>query len=187
MSEGAFRKELRAVGWFLAITTIVGGVALWVGWITMPLSYLQGSPFSNYDVPAALLTLVVGGAAAVVASIVPIGSLITATGATLVALYVIVALSAIVGRRNGTTAHARYKMPWWPLVPPSSCPTLPQHVRPSGTVPPHGAQAQAGQNRFPCGKAVGREGMDDTGLPATSLQRHRSAREVPDDGGERVP
>jgi amino acid transporter len=62
-------------------------------------------------------TLVVGGAAAVVASIVPIGSLITATGATLVALYVIVALSAIVGRRNGTTAHARYKMPWWPLAP----------------------------------------------------------------------
>jgi amino acid transporter len=62
-------------------------------------------------------TLVVGAAAAVVASIVPIGSLITATGATLVALYVIVALSAIVGRRNGTTAHARYKMPWWPLAP----------------------------------------------------------------------
>jgi amino acid transporter len=62
-------------------------------------------------------TLVVGGAAAVVAAIVPIGSLITATGATLVALYVIVALSAIVGRRNGTTAHARYKMPWWPLAP----------------------------------------------------------------------
>ncbi|HEX9030892.1 MAG TPA: APC family permease [Streptosporangiaceae bacterium] len=62
-------------------------------------------------------TLVVGIAAAVVAAIVPIGSLITATGATLVALYLIVALSAIVGRRNGTTAHARYKMPAWPLAP----------------------------------------------------------------------
>ena len=24
---------------------------------------------------------------------------------------------AIVGCRNGTTAHARYKMPWWPLAP----------------------------------------------------------------------
>jgi hypothetical protein len=28
MSEGAVRKELRAVDWFLAITTIIGGVAL---------------------------------------------------------------------------------------------------------------------------------------------------------------
>jgi len=62
-------------------------------------------------------TLLVGGAAAVVAAIVPINSLITATGATLVALYLIVALSAIVGRRNGRTAHARYKMPAWPLAP----------------------------------------------------------------------
>jgi len=32
-------------------------------------------------------------------------------------VYAIVALSAIVGRRNGTTAHARYKMPAWPLAP----------------------------------------------------------------------
>ena len=62
-------------------------------------------------------TLFVGAVAAVVAALVPIGSLITATGATLVALYVIVALSAIVGRRNGTTEHAHYRMPWWPAAP----------------------------------------------------------------------
>jgi hypothetical protein len=85
MSEGAIRKELRAVDWFLAITTIVGGVALWVGWIRMPLRYLQGSPFSNYDVPAALLTLVVGGASLAAAvsmqrrlEVGPIASLIAA-------------------------------------------------------------------------------------------------------------
>jgi hypothetical protein len=54
MSERATRTGLRIVDWFLAITTIVGGVALWVRWIRMPLSYLQGSPFSNYDLPAAL-------------------------------------------------------------------------------------------------------------------------------------
>jgi hypothetical protein len=85
MSEGAIRKELRAVDWFLAITTIVGGVALWVGWITMPLSYLHGSPFSNYDVPAALLTFVVGGASLAAAlsmqrrlAVGPIASLIAA-------------------------------------------------------------------------------------------------------------
>lgn len=69
-------------------------------------------------------TLIMGGAAAVVAAIVPIGKLITATGATLVALYLIVALSAIVGRRNGTTAHARYKMPLWPLAPVAVIATL---------------------------------------------------------------
>ncbi len=62
-------------------------------------------------------TLFVGAAAAVIASIVPLNSLIVATGATLVALYLIVARSSIVGRRNGTTAHAKYKMPLWPLAP----------------------------------------------------------------------
>ena len=62
-------------------------------------------------------TLLVGAAAAVVGALVPLNALITATGATLVALYLIVALSAIAGRRNGTTAHARYRMPWWPLAP----------------------------------------------------------------------
>jgi amino acid transporter len=62
-------------------------------------------------------TLLVGAIAAVVAALVPIDALITATGATLVALYLLVALSAIVGRRNGTTGHAKYRMPAWPLAP----------------------------------------------------------------------
>jgi amino acid transporter len=62
-------------------------------------------------------TLFVGGCAAVVAAIVPLGALITATGATLMVLYLLVAVSAIVGRRNGTTAHAKYRMPAWPLAP----------------------------------------------------------------------
>lgn len=62
-------------------------------------------------------TLFVGALAAIVAAIVPLGSLIIATGATLVALYVIVALSAIVGRINATSVHAHYKMPLWPLAP----------------------------------------------------------------------
>lgn len=62
-------------------------------------------------------TLLVGALAAVIAALVPIGSLIVATGATLVALYLVVALAALVGRRNGTTAHAAYRMPAWPLPP----------------------------------------------------------------------
>lgn len=62
-------------------------------------------------------TLFMGGCAAVVASFVPLDALITATGATLVALYLLVALSALVGRRNGTTSHAKYRMPAWPAAP----------------------------------------------------------------------
>lgn len=62
-------------------------------------------------------TLLVGIGAAVVAAIVPLDSLIIATGATLVALYIIVALSAFVGRRTGLTGHAPYKMPAFPLAP----------------------------------------------------------------------
>lgn len=62
-------------------------------------------------------TLFMGIAAAVVASFVSLNSLIIASGATLVVLYLLVALSAIVGRRNGTTTHAYYKMPAWPAAP----------------------------------------------------------------------
>lgn len=62
-------------------------------------------------------TLFVGLAAAVVGSFVPLNSLIVATGATLLVLYVLVALSAIVGRRTGATAHADYKMPLFPAAP----------------------------------------------------------------------
>lgn len=80
--------------------------------ISRALAYVH--PRLQTPLPA---TLLVGVAAAVVASVVSLNSLIVATGATLVVLYVLVALSAIVGRRNGTTDHARYKMPAWPVAP----------------------------------------------------------------------
>ncbi len=81
-----------------------------------PVSSLLGRVHPRLQTPIPA-TLFVGAAAAVIAAIVPIKSLIIATGATLVALYLIVALAAIVGRRNGTTAHAPYRMPLWPLAP----------------------------------------------------------------------
>src|SRR5581483_10919071 len=62
-------------------------------------------------------TLFVGAAAAIVASFVPLNALIIATGATLIFLYALVALSAIVGRLNGKTKDAPYKMPAWPIAP----------------------------------------------------------------------
>lgn len=62
-------------------------------------------------------TLLVGVVAAVIAAIVPLDTLITATGATVVVLYAVVALSALLGRHNGTTARARYRMPAFPVAP----------------------------------------------------------------------
>jgi amino acid transporter len=81
-----------------------------------PISNLLGWVHPKLQTPLPA-TLLVGVLAAVVASFVSLNNLIVATGATLVALYIIVALSAIVGRRNGTTANAPYKMPLWPLAP----------------------------------------------------------------------
>ncbi len=62
-------------------------------------------------------TLLVGVIAAAIAAVVPLNTLITATGATVVVLYAVVALSALIGRRNGTTRNARYRMPAFPVAP----------------------------------------------------------------------
>ena len=81
-----------------------------------PVSKLFGYVHPKLQTPLPA-TLFAGGLAAIVAAIVPLNALIVATGATVVAVYLFVALSAIVGRRNGTTAHTHYKMPLWPLAP----------------------------------------------------------------------
>lgn len=81
-----------------------------------PVSKLFGYVHPKLQTPLPA-TLFAGSLAAIVAAIVPLNALIVATGATVVAVYLFVALSAIVGRRNGTTAHTQYKMPLWPLAP----------------------------------------------------------------------
>ncbi|TDD28669.1 APC family permease [Actinomadura sp. KC06] len=43
--------------------------------------------------------------------------LLVVTGTSLVAVYGALCLAVIVGRRNGTTAHAGYRMPWFPVAP----------------------------------------------------------------------
>lgn len=62
-------------------------------------------------------TLVMGGLSTLVAVVVSLDTLIIATGANVVALYALVALSALVGRARGLTDRADYRMPWWPLAP----------------------------------------------------------------------
>lgn len=48
---------------------------------------------------------------------VPLTVLIIATGANVTLIYLLVGLSALVGRARGRTARAAYRMPAWPLAP----------------------------------------------------------------------
>ncbi len=62
-------------------------------------------------------TALVGIVSAVLSITVDLNTLITLTGASLVADYAFVALAALVGRLSGATATSPYRMPLWPLPP----------------------------------------------------------------------
>ena len=46
---------------FIALTAIGGGMAMLTGIDRFPLEWLEGTPFSNYTIPALVLAIVVGG------------------------------------------------------------------------------------------------------------------------------
>jgi hypothetical protein len=48
---------------FAAVSAIAGALGLVIGFMNIPLSALQGSPFTDFTYPALLLGLVVGGSA----------------------------------------------------------------------------------------------------------------------------
>ena len=62
-------------------------------------------------------TAVVGIVSAILCIAVDLNTLITLTGASLVADYALIAIAALVGRVTGATARSPYRMPWWPLPP----------------------------------------------------------------------
>jgi amino acid transporter len=62
-------------------------------------------------------TALVGIVSAILCLTVDLNTLITLTGAALVADYAFVALAALVGRYTGATANSPYRMPLWPLPP----------------------------------------------------------------------
>ncbi|HEX8939467.1 MAG TPA: APC family permease [Candidatus Limnocylindrales bacterium] len=64
-----------------------------------------------------IATALVGVVSAVLCIAVDLNTLITLTGAALVADYAFVALAALVGRYTGATAGSPYRMPLWPLPP----------------------------------------------------------------------
>ena len=57
------------------------------------------------------------GITGVTACFVPFNILLVLTGASVVVMYVLLCLAALVGRFTGRTAHAAYRMPLFPLAP----------------------------------------------------------------------
>ncbi|MFL5756464.1 MAG: APC family permease, partial [Chloroflexota bacterium] len=64
-----------------------------------------------------LATALLGIVGAILCLTIDLGTLITLTGASLVADYAIIALAALVGRWAGTTDGSPYRMPGWPIPP----------------------------------------------------------------------
>jgi amino acid transporter len=61
-------------------------------------------------------TLVVGALSAA-ACFIDLDVLLVLTGSSLILVYASLCIAALVGRRNGSTAHAAYRMRWFPIPP----------------------------------------------------------------------
>lgn len=71
--ERGIRIALVVVNLFAAVSAIVGAIGLVVGFMDIPLSVLQTTPFVDFTVPALLLGIVVGGSALAAAAIALFG------------------------------------------------------------------------------------------------------------------
>ncbi|WP_067541202.1 APC family permease [Nocardia crassostreae] len=81
-----------------------------------PIDRVLGGVHPALHTPVAA-TLAVGALAALAASFIPLDWLITATGATVVLVYLIVALAALRLRRPHARTSRGYRMPLWPIPP----------------------------------------------------------------------
>ncbi|WP_370948783.1 APC family permease [Amycolatopsis sp. cg5] len=80
-----------------------------------PISRSLGTIHPKFHTPW-VATLVVGALSAVVC-FVDLNLLLVVTGSSLIVVYAALCVAALVGRRNGTTTHAQYRMPWYPVAP----------------------------------------------------------------------
>ena len=80
-----------------------------------PLDRWMGQIHPRFGSPW-VATLIVGGVG-VACCFLPLTLLLVLSGTGLVAIYAGIAIAAMVGRRRGTTAHAPYRMPLYPLAP----------------------------------------------------------------------
>ena len=74
MREKVIRITLAVVDLFAAVSAFAGAVGLVVGYMKVPVSVLQGTPFVDFTVPALLLGFVVGGSALAAGLIALFGS-----------------------------------------------------------------------------------------------------------------
>jgi amino acid transporter len=81
-----------------------------------PVDRLLGSVHPRLKTPVNA-TLVVGVVATLCASLVPFSWLLTATGASVVVIYLVVAVSALRLRSAARPPSRGYRMPWWPVPP----------------------------------------------------------------------
>jgi hypothetical protein len=100
MGERGLRVAVVGVDLFEAVSAIVGAVGLVVGFMSVPLSVLSGTPFTDFTVPALLLGVVVGGSALVAALITAFGprrygALASAVAGCLTVGYLIIELALI--------------------------------------------------------------------------------------------
>lgn len=73
MRKENVRIAVVVVNLFAAISAFAGAIGLVVGYMNIPLSVLQTTPFADFTIPALLLGIVVGGSALVAAVIVLFG------------------------------------------------------------------------------------------------------------------
>lgn len=69
MRKRNVRVAMITVDAFVALSCFVGAIGLVVGFMNIPLSVLQGTPFVDFTVPALILGVVVGGSALAAAAI----------------------------------------------------------------------------------------------------------------------
>jgi hypothetical protein len=70
MKHKLVRIALVVLEALVALSAIAGGLWLVAGSSTLPLEWLQGTPFSDYTIPGLLLAIVVGGSALLAAATV---------------------------------------------------------------------------------------------------------------------
>jgi hypothetical protein len=73
MGERTIRVAVVVVNLFAALSAFAGALGLVVGYMDVPVSELQGTPFADFTVPALLLGFVVGGSALAAALIAILG------------------------------------------------------------------------------------------------------------------
>ena len=73
MKHKRVRLTLIILAAFVALTSIACGIGLVVGAIQLPLSWLAGTPFSDYTLPGLVMAVIIGGSAFLAAELIRAG------------------------------------------------------------------------------------------------------------------